>query len=42
MFQEDTPMVIVYLTHFSPMSHFYTPWKTSENLWFYTLWGIEM
>ena len=24
----------VLLTHFSPMFHFYTPLKTSENLWF--------
>ena len=22
------------LTHFSPVSHFYTPLKMSENLWF--------
>ena len=24
-----------YLTHFSPMLHFFTPLKTSKNLWFY-------
>ena len=22
------------LTHFSPVSHFYTPWKRQKNLWF--------
>ena len=31
------------LTHFSPVSHFYTPWKRQKTKGFLTFsWGIEM
>ena len=30
------------LTHFSPMSHFYTPWKRQKTIGFLTFSGIEM
>ena len=31
------------LTHFSPMSHFYTPWKRQKTIGFLTFsGGIEM
>ena len=36
-------MMIFPLTHFSPMSHFYTPWKRQKTYGFLTfLEGIEM
>ena len=46
VFPVETPsskVTIRYLIHFSPMSHFYTPWKRKKILGFLTFsGGIEM
>ena len=45
-FQENLtyllPVFFYILTHFNPMFYFYTPLKTSENIWFFNIFRSYM